>query len=96
MMTNELTVMEKDEPLVVSSIDVAEMTGKRHTDLMPDIRGYFSVLEMNAKLHLSNFFVEGTYIDGLSRVKPCSSPFCAVFRISFTILRYSSNLTRIS
>ncbi len=71
MMANELTVMEKDEQLVVNSIDVVEMTGKRHADLMRDIRGYLSILEMNAKLHPSNFFVEGTYIDGLNRVKPC-------------------------
>lgn len=71
MMTNELTVMEKDEQLVVSSIDVAEMNGKRHANLMREIRGYLSVLEMNAKLHPSNFFVEGTYIDGLNQVKSC-------------------------
>ncbi|PDZ04046.1 hypothetical protein CON03_20390 [Bacillus cereus] len=63
--------MEKDEQLVVSSIDVVEMTGKRHDNLMRDIRGYLSVLEINPDLGASNFFVEGTYIDGANRMKPC-------------------------
>lgn len=71
MMTNELTVLEKDEQLVVSSIDVAEMTGKRHDNLMRDIKGYISTLEVSSDLRASNFFVEGTYIDGSNRVKSC-------------------------
>lgn len=71
MMISELTVMEKDDQLVVSSIDVAEMTGKRHADLMRDIRGYISTLEVSSDLRASNFFVEGTYIDGMNRLKPC-------------------------
>ncbi|WP_212936934.1 Rha family transcriptional regulator [Bacillus hominis] len=68
---NELQVMEKDEQLVVSSIDVAEITGKRHDNLMRDIKGYISTLEVSSDLRASNFFVEGTYIDGSNRVKPC-------------------------
>ncbi|MFJ8247315.1 Rha family transcriptional regulator [Peribacillus asahii] len=73
-MTNELVelkIVEKDNQLVVSSIDVAEMVGKEHKNLMRDIRGYVEVLEVSSNLSASNFFAEGTYIDGSNRIKPC-------------------------
>lgn len=49
---------------VMDSRDVAKMIGKRHTDLIRDIRRYISVLETDAKLRPSDFFVESSYLGG--------------------------------
>lgn len=75
MMTNQLTIVEKDEQLVVSSVDVAEMTGKNHKNLMRDIRGYVDALNdedgHGSILSSENFFVEGTYINSRNQIQPC-------------------------
>jgi len=71
MMMNELTVMEKDDQLVVSSIEVAEMTGKDHKNLMRDIKGYISTLEDSSNLSAPNFFVEGSYVSSQNKILPC-------------------------
>lgn len=48
----------------MDSRDVAKMIGKRHTDLIRDIRRHISVLETDAKLRPSDFFVESSYLGG--------------------------------
>lgn len=58
-MTNNLQV-NNQEVNYIDSLEVAEMTGKRHADLLRDIENYKSVLE-NAKLRFQNFFVESSY-----------------------------------
>lgn len=63
--TNESNTNE----LYISSLDVANMTGKRHDHLLRDIDNYMNVLEMNPKLGASNFFKESTYPDAYNREK---------------------------
>lgn len=60
---NELTIIEKDGILVIDSREVAEMTGKRHSDLIRDIERYTQAIDNseNAKLRSHNFFLESSY-----------------------------------
>lgn len=62
---------EKTSDLYIGSLEVAEMTGKRHADLLRTIDNYMDVLEFDAKLRSSNFFIKSTYQDNLNRMKPC-------------------------
>lgn len=59
---NDLQIINKDGKLLTDSRCVAEMTGKRHADLMRDIKNYETILT-NANLHSLNFFIESTYKD---------------------------------
>ncbi|EOP56588.1 hypothetical protein IIW_00320 [Bacillus cereus VD136] len=68
-MTN-LTVLnggQANEELYLTSIEVAEMTGKRHDHLIRDIDNYVSVLGQNPKLGADKFFVESSYIAGTGK-----------------------------
>lgn len=47
-MLNEIKVI--NDKKVISSRDVAEMIGKKHKNLMRDIRGYIEILEKNSTL----------------------------------------------
>ena len=49
----------------ISSKEVAEMLGKRHDNFMRDIRKYITTLGEDAP----KYFVEGTYKDGLNKVR---------------------------
>lgn len=56
---------------VTDSREVATMTGKEHSNLMRDIRGYVSILE-NSKLNSQNFFVKDTYrVEGNNKTYDC-------------------------
>lgn len=57
---NELKIVAQNGQLLVDSREVAEMTGKRHNDLLRDITGYQQILE-NAKLRSHDFFIKSTY-----------------------------------
>ncbi|QEK13748.1 hypothetical protein FQB35_15595 (plasmid) [Crassaminicella thermophila] len=48
------------KPATLDSREVAEMIGKRHSDLLRDIETYIQYLE-NAKLRSQDFFLESTY-----------------------------------
>ena len=37
------------------------MVGKRHNDLLRDIKGYKEVIDQNANSRSANFFIESTY-----------------------------------
>lgn len=52
---------------VIDSHKVAEMVGKRHTDLLHDIDRYVSVISQNAKLRFDAFFIEQTYTAGTGK-----------------------------
>lgn len=58
------------EQKYIESREVAEMVGKRHTDLMRDIRRYSEQLA-ESKIALSDFFAESTYKDSTGRALPC-------------------------
>lgn len=54
----------------ISSIEVAEMVGKLHKNIVRDIRNYIS--EMNGlKIEPVGFFRESTYKDGKGETRPC-------------------------
>uniref|UniRef100_UPI00164356BB Rha family transcriptional regulator n=2 Tax=Bacillus TaxID=1386 RepID=UPI00164356BB len=65
-MNNNLQVIEQNGQLLVDSREVAEMVGKRHTDLLRSIDGYVTIL-LNAKLRSVEFFLESTYQDSTGR-----------------------------
>ncbi len=54
----------------ISSIEVAEMVGKRHTDLMRDIRRYLEQFD-ESNLASVEFFLESTYKDNKGEARPC-------------------------
>lgn len=54
----------------ISSIEVAEMVDKRHTDLMRDIRRYTEQLN-ESNIALVEFFHESAYKDGKGETRPC-------------------------
>ena len=71
-MEKELKVINKKGVLLVDSRDVAEMIGKRHTDLMRSIRNYVEVISENPKLRFQDFFVESTYkVEGNNKTYDC-------------------------
>ncbi|OOR56040.1 Rha family transcriptional regulator [Bacillus mycoides] len=57
---NQLQIINKGGQLLVESREVAEMVGKRHSDLLRSIENYIHVLE-NAKLRSQDFFIETNY-----------------------------------
>ena len=54
----------------ISSIEVAEMIGKRHTDLMRDVRRYIEQFN-ESNLASVEFFHESTYKDSKGETRPC-------------------------
>lgn len=56
--------------VILTSIEVAEMISKRHTDLMRDIRRYSEQLN-ESKIALVDFFIENTYVDAKGETRPC-------------------------
>lgn len=70
----QLTVIERNGQFVVDSREVAEMTDKKHCDLLRDIRNYIETLDKseNAKLLSRNFFIPSTYTtQGNFKEYPC-------------------------
>ena len=54
----------------ITSMEVAEMVGKEHKNIIRDIRTYVSELG-ELKIEPSDFFVESTYRDKQNKVQPC-------------------------
>lgn len=61
---------ENGQVATITSLEVAEMVNKRHTDLMRDIRRYLEQLA-ESKIALSDFFTESNYKDSTGRTLPC-------------------------
>ena len=57
----------------LTSIEVAEMVDKRHTDLLRDIRNYIEQMEENnqRKIASVDFFIESSYKDKKGEKRPC-------------------------
>lgn len=81
MEKNEL-IKQVNNQEAMDSRDVAKMIGKRHRDLMRDIRRYISDLEesaklrsrdmeMDPKLDSSKFFIESSYVSQQGKELPC-------------------------
>ena len=82
-MENQVEIIKQvNDQDVMDSRDVAKMIGKRHRDLMRDIRRYISDLEesaklrsrdmaTNAKLRALDFFIESSYVSQQGKELPC-------------------------
>lgn len=57
--------------LTLDSREVAEMVGKRHSDLLRDIETYISYISQNANLRYDDFFLESSYRAGTGRTYKC-------------------------
>lgn len=55
---------------MLTSMEVAQMVGKQHSDLLKDIRRY-SVQLIEGKIPCNDFFKESTYITENNRTVPC-------------------------
>ncbi|PEK65577.1 hypothetical protein COM55_06165 [Bacillus pseudomycoides] len=58
---------QANEELYLTSVEVAEMTEKRHDHLIRDIDNYVSVLGQNPKLGADKFFIESSYTAGTGK-----------------------------
>ena len=58
------------EQKTLTSVEVAEMVGKPHNDLMKDIRRYTSQFNEGNISHVE-FFTENTYLDKKGQERPC-------------------------
>ena len=58
------------EQKTITSLEVADMVGKPHNDLMKDIRRYTSQFNEGNISHVE-FFTENTYLDKKGQVRPC-------------------------
>lgn len=67
----ELIVREHEGINVIDSREVAKMIGKRHANLMRDIRNYIDIISTNSKLSSLDFFIENTYKDGKGEIRTC-------------------------
>ena len=56
---------------VIDSREVAEMIGKKHDNLLRDIRGYIKVIEESSKLRSQDFFIESIYKNSQNKSQPC-------------------------
>lgn len=54
----------------ISSLEVAEMVGKQHKNLLADMRGYVEELGQ-LKIQPSDFFKENTYQNSQNKTMPC-------------------------
>lgn len=58
------------EQRTITSLEVAEMVGKEHKELLRDIRRYSQQFN-ESKIALVDFFMESTYKDGKGETRPC-------------------------
>lgn len=55
---------------VITSMEVAQMVDKQHSDLLKDIRRYSAQL-VEGKIPCNDFFTESTYLDANNQSRPC-------------------------
>lgn len=68
---NNLTIINQNGNLVTDSREVANMIGKRHSDLLRDIKGYREIIDQNANLRSADFFIESIYKNENNQSYPC-------------------------
>ena len=56
--------------VTLTSMEVAQMVGKEHKNLVRDIRRYCEQLA-ETKIELGDFFTESTYLDANNQNRPC-------------------------
>lgn len=62
---NDMTFSTGRGPVTISSLEIARRTGKRHADVMRDIRGMLEQLQINER----NF--ASVYLDAKNEQRPC-------------------------
>lgn len=71
-MENQVEIIKQvNDQEVMDSRDVAKMIGKRHRDLVRDIRRYISDMSQSAKLRSDDFFIESSYQAGTGKNYTC-------------------------
>jgi Rha family phage regulatory protein len=70
---HELTIIKLNGGAYIDSREVAEITGKRHDNLLRDIDGYARILRKITALNFEvcDFFVESSYLDSHGRSRLC-------------------------
>lgn len=61
---------ESTKERTISSVEVAEMIGKEHKNLIRDVRSYIAELGQ-LKIEPSDFFKESTYKNRQNKIMPC-------------------------
>ena len=67
---NDLQILNHQGKLVVDSREVAHMIGKRHSDLLRDIRNFSDILGKR-NFALTEFFIESKYVDSQGKERVC-------------------------
>ena len=67
---SNLTV-HNNEVLTMTSLEVAEMVGRNHADVLRDIRKIISHLSNESKSALVKYFLESSYVDGKGESRSC-------------------------
>lgn len=70
-MENNLTILNYEGINVIDSREVSEMVGKRHDNLIRDIKKYIEVILTNSKLRALDFFIEDSYEDSKGELRTC-------------------------
>jgi Rha family phage regulatory protein len=70
---NELIIIKRGKAAYIDSREAAEIIGKRHKDLLRDIRKYGEIIGRitGRTFTPSDFFVESAYFDPTGRALPC-------------------------
>jgi len=68
---NEIQVVNQNNQLLLSSVNVAEMIDKRHDHLMRDIKNYLEVINRDNPKNGEKFFIASEYKDNYNRTQPC-------------------------
>lgn len=63
--------MKELEQKTITSLEVADMIGKEHKNILRDIRGYSEELG-KLKIEPSDFFAESTYLSEQNKQLPCT------------------------
>lgn len=66
-----LNVVNIDGKNVVDSLEVSQLIGKQHKNLMRDIKNYIEAISESSDLSYHDFFIEGTYINNQNKELPC-------------------------
>lgn len=69
-MRNNLVTINNNATETISSIEVAMMIGKEHSQLLKDMRRYINQLG-KVNFDFSDFFQESTYISEQNKILPC-------------------------
>ncbi|MGX8177476.1 ORF6C domain-containing protein [Exiguobacterium artemiae] len=66
-MLADIDAKRKQSIQTIDSREIAEMTGKRHADLIRDVERYTEVMDQNADLRSDEFFIESEYQAGTGK-----------------------------